>query len=317
MSESGNGRYKPRRKATRAASRSSRSGNRSTPPPAETTPPAPPEPPRYAPRTSDESPFWASAPKGATSSESPFWAGGNQSRPATPQYAPRGALPSYTAPDTESGLPTRPAEEPAAGQGNRRPAGGTPSWVDQSIAGTDPEPPTRARRAARTETPAPAATPLGETAGTWSSRRAADDWASLGADPTGSAETPAPRLDGPAAPRPAGGAGSSAADALAAAASRRPTTRPEPGTGTTASAFGTGTSTSGSGTSTSGIGESTFGAGTAGSGAFGADRADGGVAGVGAAAYAGAGSEVGGTDSEAEHVAAGTGGGGRGGFWAG
>ncbi|NUR98839.1 MAG: hypothetical protein HOV67_26730, partial [Kribbellaceae bacterium] len=178
MSESGNGRYKPRRKATRAA-RSSRSGNRSTPPPAESTPPTPPEPPRYAPR-SDESPFWANAPKGS-GNESPFWAGSNQSRPATPQYAPRGALPSYTSPDTTSGLPTRPADtyptaagpsaETASGSGlpaegtssgltasrveglSSRRAAGTPSWVDQSI-GTDPEPPTRARRAARRrETP--------------------------------------------------------------------------------------------------------------------------------------------------------------------
>ncbi|HWD82798.1 MAG TPA: hypothetical protein VG497_28050, partial [Kribbella sp.] len=246
MSESGNGRYKPRRKATRAA-RSSRSGNRSTPPPAESTPPAPPEPPRYAPR-SDESPFWANAPKGG--SESPFWAGGNQSRPATPQYAPRGALPSYTTPDTTSGLPTRPADgsttEARPGETGsgltatrvealspRRPAGGTPSWVEQSI-GTDPEP-ARARRAARSTdspaTPSPLAdsasrtsfgdsarraalgdttgdafasgsssrgssgdasdrAALGEPAGNWSSRRAADDWASLAPAATSSGTTP-------------------------------------------------------------------------------------------------------------------------------
>src|SRR3954470_2051589 len=180
MSESGNGRYKTRRKATRAASRSSRSGNRSTPP-AESTPPAPPEPPRYAPRSSDESPFWATAQNAGASNENPFWAGGNQSRPATPQYAPRGALPSYTAPeDATSGLPTRTPVEPADSYGSaagRRP-GGTPSWVEQSIAGGEPETPTRARRAARRpETPEPTErTGLGETAGTWSIRRATDDW---------------------------------------------------------------------------------------------------------------------------------------------
>src|SRR3954451_6458550 len=143
MSEPGTARYKPRRKATRA-SRSSRSGSRSTAP-AEGTPPAPPEPPSYSPRPSDESPGWAGAQNAGASNESPFWAASTQSRPATPQYAPRGALPSYTAPTY-----TAPPGDSTSGPISRpRPAGGSPSWVDQPIAGTDPDPPASARRAAR------------------------------------------------------------------------------------------------------------------------------------------------------------------------
>ncbi|MFF1818366.1 hypothetical protein ACFVWG_13785 [Kribbella sp. NPDC058245] len=94
-SDSGSGRHKPRRKATRA---------RGTRPVEESAPPPPPEPPRYAPR-GGESPFWANAQPRA---DSQAWAD-TQARlearnraDSTPQYAPRPTVDSTVPLSTSS-----------------------------------------------------------------------------------------------------------------------------------------------------------------------------------------------------------------------
>jgi uncharacterized protein YkwD len=181
MSESGaNGRYKPRRKATRAASRSSRSNAANTrPTPTEITPPSP-EPPRYAPRTSDESSFWATAQSAGASNESSSWAN-TEARPAsTPQYAPR--------PDTQSALGSASyiadshsrlgvSTQLTSRTGGRSAAGGSPSWVTQSAAGATSEP------TARTSMGSGGATSLGSGAAT-GAKAASDTTTTRGAGPS-------------------------------------------------------------------------------------------------------------------------------------
>ncbi|MFI5729676.1 hypothetical protein ACIA49_06095 [Kribbella sp. NPDC051587] len=116
-SDSGSGRHKPRRKATRA---------RGTRPAEETAPPPPPEPPRYAPRDG-ESPFWANA---QPRTDNQAWAE-TQARlearnrtDSTPQYAPRPAVDSTVPLSTSS-------------------SGG---WVTQTPAPTPTPAPTRRSR---------------------------------------------------------------------------------------------------------------------------------------------------------------------------
>ncbi|MFB6725694.1 hypothetical protein ACFCV3_36320 [Kribbella sp. NPDC056345] len=167
-SDSGSGRHKPRRKATRAR------GSRPNAP--EPAPTPPPEPPRYAPR-GGESPFWANA---QPRTDSQAWADTQAHLEArtrtdsTPQYAPRpvaGSTPLGSSGDGSTPLRTASADST-----------GSRGWVTQSPA----------------PTPAPEPTPTGRTR----QSTPAEDLAGLGAwatprpeRPTTPTPDPTPRFD--------------------------------------------------------------------------------------------------------------------------
>ncbi|TDD45010.1 hypothetical protein E1263_39500, partial [Kribbella antibiotica] len=140
-SDSGSGRQKPRRKATRA-----RGSHTSTPEPA---PVPPPEPPRYAPR-GGESPFWANA---QPHTDSQAWADTQAHLEArtrtdsTPQYAPRPTAPLSTG-SSERGWVT----QPPAPAPTRRTRQSTPAEDLAGLGAWATTPPERPK-----EQPAPAA----------------------------------------------------------------------------------------------------------------------------------------------------------------